>query len=218
MPKVKNPLFSQEARGGLQGLVFNTWRGISTVKSNPSPMKAGTRLRLVAQALLLRCARAWAALEDADRALWDQYAVDHPLPDPINGTKRLTGMNWFCRCTIQLLRMSVAQVDTPPVIAAPDAVVGLVATDNLGALELEWDTPIAESVNLDISIVGPHSEGLVAKVEKARFLASIEDATAQPYVAIAAPIPGRYTVFVKVVSTVNGLTSSLASAFVDIAP
>ena len=45
MPKVFRPLFSDQARGGFQGVVFNTWRGINTVKKNTSPSENSTDRR-----------------------------------------------------------------------------------------------------------------------------------------------------------------------------
>ena len=49
MAKVKNPLLSLEARGALNGMVYNTWRGISYVKERESaklgPIEVATERR-----------------------------------------------------------------------------------------------------------------------------------------------------------------------------
>ncbi len=97
MPKVKNPLFSQEARGGIAGLVYNTWRGINYVKTNTSPTGQGTALRLAAQALMTAISKLWQTATDANRTAWGQYAIDHPVTDWTGSPKRLTGMNWFMK-------------------------------------------------------------------------------------------------------------------------
>lgn len=216
MPKVKNPLFSQEARGGIGGLVYNTWRGINYVKTNTSPTGQGTALRLAAQALLITTAKLWATATDTNRAAWGQWAVDHPVTDWTGSPKRLTGMNWFVKLNLHLGRLGTAAVLTPPTIAAPASVVGLVLSKVTSNLCAAWTTPITGSVKLEFWVTGPHSVGLLGKLEKAHYKTHLLANASQPAVVVTAPGLGRWTVFVRTVSTVDGQCSSYISSAFDI--
>ncbi len=216
MPKVKNPLFSQEARGGIGGLVYNTWRGINTVKTNTSPTGQGTAKRLAAQALLIQAAQLWQGLTDTNRANWRQYAIDHPVADWTGSPKRLTGMNWYVSCAVQMLRLGNTPVDDPPGIAAPDAPVDFAISQSTADLVAEWTSPTADGNNIEVFIVGPLSAGINARLEQAQFLLSTGDDAAQALNLITAALPGRYTAFARIVDVTYGLVSSWVSSFADI--
>jgi hypothetical protein len=216
MPKVKNPLFSQEARGGLAGLVFNTWRGINTVKTNTSPTGQGTAKRLAAQALLSAISKAWAGITDAQRLAWGQYAIDHPVTDWTGSPKRLTGMNWYARCNVMLSYLGNALISDPPIDAAPDPATGFAVSQTGDDLVASWTTPVGAGPNIEFWIAGPLSAGRSAKLEQAARHSSIAANTAQPYHLLVAPAVGRYTVFARIVDVDNGLTSTYMSDFTDI--
>lgn len=215
MPKVKNPLFSQEARGGIGGLVYNTWRGINTVKTNTSPTGQGTAKRLLAQGRLSTLSKEWGLLTDAARAGWSQYAIDHPVTDWTGAPKRLTGMNWYVKCNLQLKILGAASVATAPVVAAPDPVVGFTLAKTTTNLTATWSTPADADHEIRVFIVGPLSKGITAKYEQAQYLMQFDGTETQPKVILTAPAVGRYTVFVHNMDRDNGLISTLASTFFD---
>lgn len=215
MPKVKNPLLSMEARGGIGGLVYNTWRGINTVKTNTSPTGQGTAKRLAAQAMLSTVSKLWQALTDVNRALWNQYAQDHPVADWTGAPKRLTGQNWFMKCNVQLSLQGNANITAPPVVPAPDPTTGLALSKDVADLFITWTTPVAASLNLICFLTGPNSEGVSARLEQAQFEKAIGANAADPLVLRAAAPIGRWTVFVKVMDSATGLCSTITSAYFD---
>ena len=217
MPKVKNPLFSQEARGGIGGLVYNTWRGINYVKTNTSPTGQGTELRLAAQAKLSQISKEWALLEDAERAGWNQYAIDHPVTDWTGSPKRLTGMNWYVRCNVELARLGSPSVDTAPVAAAPDPVTGFSIAMDEDDINAAWTAPTGATLQLEFHIQGPHSAGLVGKLEQSHFLKFLTAETVSPVAIIEAVAVGTYTVWVRAVSEADGLVSTWVSHLVSYA-
>lgn len=216
MPKVKNPLLSMEARGGIGGLVFNTWRGINYVKTNTSPTGQGTAKRLAAQALLIQVAQQWKTITDVQRTAWGVYAADHPVTDWTGAPKRLTGQNWYMKCNVQLARQGNALIDDPPAVAAPDAATGIALSQDVNDLFIDWTTPVAANMTLICHLVGPHSVGVTGKIEMAQFEKALSANSAAPIVLKATPGTGRYTVFVKVMSSVTGLCSSWVSDFFDL--
>ena len=211
MPKVKNPLFSQEARGGVGGLVYNTWRGINYVKTNTSPTGQGTAKRLAAQARISAISKDWAGLTDTQRANWSQYATDHPVTDWTGSPKRLTGMNWFVACNVANDIQGDAHVTDAPTVAAPDPATGVTLSADTGNLAIAWTAPTDEDLDIVAFLVGPLSAGRTAKLEQAQYEISYDADTTTPATLKAAAPAGRYTVFVKVHDPATGLTSTWTS-------
>jgi len=215
MPKVKNPLLSMEARGGIGGLVYNTWRGINYVKTNTSPTGQGTEKRLEAQALMAQASAIWRTLTDNQRAAWTQYATDHPVPDWTGSPKRLTGMNWFVQTAIALLRLGETPLEDAPTDPAPDPITDFVVSFNEGDVKIAWSAPTAATSFLDVWTVGPHSAGRAPKIEQASFLLSDGADTLSPLVIIDTAAAGRYTVFARVIDSLTGLSSTWLSGTAD---
>lgn len=216
MAKVKMPLISAEVRGAVNGLVFNTWRGINYVKINTSPTGQGTAKRLAAQALLIQASQLWQGLGDTARAAWNAYAIAHPLTDWLGAPKRITGMNWFEKCTVQLLRLGNAPVNDPPTDPAPDAPVTWAISQTGADLIAQWDDPTAAGPNIEVFITPALSAGISAKIQRCQFLLSTAASSTQPLTLLTAPAIGRYTAFARVVDVSNGLVSAWQSAFADI--
>lgn len=102
MAKVTAPLGSGEARGKLGGFVYNTWRGISTVRSLVTPKNEFTGPRIAMHDLLKSIAPAWAALDDHTRQLWRDFAIQHVEVDWTGNDIVLPAWNWWIRT--QMLR------------------------------------------------------------------------------------------------------------------
>lgn len=213
--KVKMPMFSVEARGTVGGVTFNTWRGINYVKTCTSPTGQGTTARLVAQGLFIAAAKLWATAGDANHANWNQYAVAHPVTNWTGTPMRLTGMNWFVRCNITLARMGLAAVLTAPLIAGPDPIVGFAVTNPADYIQVAWTAPQTGNYKLDWFGVGPISKGIAPKIQRASWIGFQTPADFAGAILITPSVPGRYTIFGRVLSTVNGLSSSWVSGFAD---
>lgn len=216
MAKVINPLLSVEARGRMSGLVYNTWHGISYVKAHSGPNQPNTAAQLNARARLTTIGAEWRSLTQANRDAWSVYADAHPEADWTGNPLRLTGQNWYLRCNIQLNRVGVASVATPPAVAAPDPVTGWNTLQDGADLDAAWTTPNIGTYYLDIFTLGPVSTGVDPKIEHAIARALIVDNTAQDYTLVAAAAEGRWRAWVKVMNIVNGLTSTYVSDTTDI--
>lgn len=214
--KVKLPMFSAEARGAIGGLVYNTWRGINTVKINTSPTGQGTTLRLAAQALMALVAKVWATIGDANRANWNTYATDHPITDWVGSPKRLTGMNWFVKCNVQLKRVGQAIKNTIPVLAQPDAITGLTLSHIGADIVMAWTTPATGEFSIDVWLVGPLSQGITVKLEKAQWRRFALPTDFAGVILESAAALGRWTVFARVICANSGLVSTWQSAYCDV--
>jgi hypothetical protein len=157
----------------------------------------------------------WALITDGDRAAWNQYAIDHPVPDWTGSPKRLTGMNWFMKCLILLRRVGGADIDIPPAVAAPNSITGLVLSKVGTDLSVAWTAPTGAGLWNDVWVAGPLSTGRAAKLPQAK-PTQLLDATAGTVVdLIPAATAGRYTAFARIIDEDTGLASTWVSAYFD---
>jgi hypothetical protein len=210
MAKVVSPLMSIEARGKVGGLIFNTWRGLNTVKSFKSPVQPNTALQLAAKARLQTESQAWASLTAAQRTAWNQYAQDHILTDWTGKTKRLSGQNWFIACNCRLLLAGQAAITAPPAVPAPAAVVGFALSYD-GAvthkIQATWTSPIAAGVKLFIYAVGPLGAGRTPKIERAHIVQTPLSNVSTPLTIIDNSVAGKYGGWAVAVDIATGLAS-----------
>lgn len=206
MAKVTMPLMSAEARGKVSGIIYNTWRGNSTVKIKKAPAQPRTARQLIIRAFATTCARAWALLTQLQRDGWTAYATAHPDVDWTNTPKRLTGLNFYLRCSTRLLDMAKAVVATAPVVTAPANVTALVATGGSGQISCAFTVYAGTDVSIDIWTHGPKSAGALGSLVKAKHR-SYGPGETTPLV-VTGLSPGLYQVYARAISEVNGLASA----------
>lgn len=204
--KVVGPLFSSEARGRVGGLIFNTWRGVATVKAKVAPAQPRTSLQLAVRAIAVKLARLWAS--NANQGDWDTYAYNHPTTDGMGNSVRATGANWYVALNTRLLRVPLAAVETPPVVAAPAAAAAFVLTGGAGSLGATW-TAMGSTLRCELWVDGPHSAGRKGSLPKAKFKDRPEGSTGT--YDFGSPLKGAYTVFARAMSETDGQVSPWVS-------
>ncbi len=214
MAKLVGPLHSAEARGRVGGLIFNTWRGISYVKSFCSPAQPRTKIQLATRAWTVACVRAWQALTQDNRDHWNAYAVTHPESDWTGNPKRITGLNWFVRCTFRILRLAGTQVDDPPAVPAPDPGGTFTAGNGVNESVCTWIFPDGANIRFWIYGFGPHSPGLDCKRERAKIMQA--GTAAMQTITISNLSPGRYTFWYVNIDVETGLISTYLTDTADI--
>lgn len=205
MAKVTMPLMSAEARGKLGGIVFNTWRGKSTVKCKKAPAQPRTARQLIMRAFATTCARAWATLTQVVRDGWTNYANDHPDTDWTNSPKRLTGLNYYLRCASRCLDMGFTAPAAAPTITAPANVAALVATGGSGSISCAFTPYGGTATQIDVWLQGPKSAGRLGSIIKAKHKAYGPGETSP--LVMSGLSPGLYAVFARGVSETVGLAS-----------
>ena len=217
MAKVVNPLLSVEARGRLAGLIYNTWRGIATVKAFSSPNQPNTPEQLAARTLLSDISKDWAGLSTAQRAGWSAYADAHTVTDWTGNPKRLTGMNWFVGCNVNIARCGESAITAAPAAASPDAPAGLALANDAGDITLAWTAPVAATSFIDVRHYGPASAGLDARQEQARFLIMPGADEVSPVEILLAAAKGTHTFWVRTLDSLTGLASTWTKLSIAIA-
>lgn len=210
MAKVVNPLFSTEARGRVGGIVYNTWRGLATVKSKVAPSQPRTARQLTMRAFLSTLSKGWAAVSDVNRALWNQYAVDHPTTDWSGSKVRQTGLNWYIALGSRLLDMGKSIVATPPITAAPASVANMVLTGGSGQISAAFTPYGGTGTSVEAYTYGPHSAGIIPKLTKAKF--KIRGPGETTPLVITGLSAGLVTVWMRAVDEVTGQVSGWVSA------
>lgn len=210
MAKVTMPLFSSEARGKVASLVYNSWRGLHTVKSSIAPAQPRSSKQLQIRAYAVQLARAWASVSSANQQTWRDYATAHQSTDWSGSPVRLTGLNWYLKASINLLRQGKAVVATAPITAAPASVAALVLTPGAGQISAAFTAFGGTDTSLEIWIVAGRGLGIQPKIEMARFNKFAPGETT-PCV-ITGLAAGNTTVFIRATSETTGLCSAWVSA------
>lgn len=218
MAKVVAPLMSQEVRGKMGGLVFNTYRGIATCKSLKSPVQPNTAAQTNARSRMTDASRAWAELTSVQRDAWEVYAASHIEADWTSKPKRLTGHNWFCRCYSRAILAGGSPITDVPAVAAPAAPAITSIAHNAaggGTIEVTYTTPPASGTVWVFYGCGPISDGRVPKLQMASIKLQVDHADSSPDSIYTAPVSGRYGIWYRAIDSATGLASALT--MVDIA-
>lgn len=141
MAKVTGPLNSIEARGRVGALVYNTWRGLHTVKTHTDPATQYSDKQIAIRALGNYCTGLWQDLSDDLRREWDKYAIDHPDADWSGNDKRLSGYNMFLRLGVRSLLLDETVLGFPPVISVDHILDGFQSYFAPPGLFLGWNIP-----------------------------------------------------------------------------
>ena len=216
MPKTFRPLFSDAARGGFQGLVFNTWRGINTVKKNTSPSNQQTTARILARTRMIDASKAWKNLTETQREGWRTFANEHTELDWTGAMLKKTGFDWFVSCYVNSVRCGGAGVAAAPTAGAPSAPSDFAVTATGGAIKASYTLTTNANAKLQIWMTKPQSAGINGVKEMAKWVKNANyDTTAAEDVATV-DSSGRVTVFAKATDIVTGMTSGFVKAYVDV--
>jgi hypothetical protein len=210
MAKVTAPLFSAEARGRVGGIIYNTWRGLATVKIKKAPAQPRTARQLIVRAYLRQLAQAWAAVTETNRGLWNTYALTHQTTDGMGNPVRHTGLNWWLALGCRLLDQGKALVQTPPVTAPPPAVIAMVITPSAGSMSIAFTAAGGTTTSIEAYLWGPHSAGIIPSIVRAKFKARGPGETTP--LVISSLGAGLYSVWCRNVDEVTGQVSGWVSA------
>lgn len=212
MAKAVQPLMSLEARGKMGGLIYNTWRGIATVKAFKSPSQPNTAAQLERRSVLTELSREWAALTSTQREAWQTYAQSHLQNDWTGNPLRLTAQNWFVRCGARAILVGGSSLASPPSAAAPVNPSELTFSVMAGSpqtVQVTWDGLSLASQHLVIYGAGPFSRGRTPRKEQAAIVAILASNSMSPAVVISNPAAGKWGFWTQVIDDTTGLASSL---------
>lgn len=210
MAKVLNPLNSSEARGRVGGLVYNTWRGIRTVKTHTDPGHQDDPLRHAHFEKIRDAGKRWATIGDDLRASWNHFANAHPQIDWTGRPVRLAGFHWYVRIQVTLQDIQQAYNDTPPTEPCTCTPLALAIESIYPSLYLSWTIdPLVPVNTYDVQcfLTRPHSAGRHPTLHDAYLYDYTFYETGYAWVG---PLPlGIYTVFARPIHW-NGMIGNWA--------
>lgn len=216
MAKVVQPLGSTEARGRVGGLVYNTWRGISTVKRHTDPAHEDDPLRQQHKLRVQLAGQRWRTLTEDQRSAWRAWARDQREPHWTGVDKILPGYHWYVRINTRLQDLGLDWRDWPPDRILTNHIWNLRASAEIPDLVVQWNYPTPPplpSDYIDIWLCGPHSPGRHPTLHDAH-RAYVEIAADQEAVLTIVQ-QGRYTIWARLIS-VQGITSPFQSTYIDV--
>ena len=133
MAKIKYGPLIARASGKEGGTVFSHNRFGPYVRTWAKPIKSTTTFALAAKSRLAAISQAWAALTDAQRLSWTNWAAANPFTDTLGDSQTLDGHQAYVQINGRLAAAGLAQITAPPLAGAPPALTALSATFDIGA-------------------------------------------------------------------------------------
>ena len=162
MAKVLGALHSDQVKGSYSGMTFRMYRGMQTLSRKLRPVRRYRTVQPINRAIFGHLSRSWGLESDENRALWDFWASQHPIPNGFGGTFQLDGNQAYMMLNHSTIRLDgyAAQQSAPPLVLPPATIDTLVAVTGVGlAGDIDitithLGTGIASDFN-EYRIVGP---------------------------------------------------------------
>ena len=112
-------------RGTLGGITYSENGASVYAKQWSKPSNPRTPKQTRERSYLSSIPALWAALTDVQRAAWRTFAADpaQELTNSLGETYYASGYNWFTKCNVRLLRLSLSTISAVPTQARPAAPV-----------------------------------------------------------------------------------------------
>jgi hypothetical protein len=196
--KVLDPLHSVEARGRVGGLVYNTWRGIRTVKSHTDPTHQDDPKRHAHFLKIRDAGKRWGTLDPSQRAAWGDFSNEHLDIDWTGKPVHLAGYHWYVRVQVHLKDLNLDYVDDPPVDLCLWTPGPISIDSELPLVWLMYPSPLPPSqydTYMQVFSAGPHPPGRKMSLHDAT-LQDFNDAY-EGFSSLYYPDPGYYTWFLR---------------------
>lgn len=96
----KSPIIS-EASGSMAGCTFSRNRGGPFIRARVTPVNPNSTYQQTVRSLMSQGSSLWSdTLTDAQRAAWDTYALNVPLPNRLGDPINVGGIGMYQRCNV----------------------------------------------------------------------------------------------------------------------
>ena len=161
MAKVIGPLHSSEARGSVSSLTYNTWRGISTVKTRTGPTTQYSDAQVDVRNKARLATMLWQTRSDAERDAWNDYAANHVDIDWTGNPQRLSGYNWFVRINVRTQLCGFGFRATPPDVLLNTSLLTVASAGSPNWIDITWTIPDWNPpADLHVEIYGTHAHSV----------------------------------------------------------
>lgn len=119
--------------GSVAGNCFSHNRYGPYIRNKTIPTISTTSYAMAAKNRMTSVSQQWQALTAAQQAAWNAWAQTNPVSDTLGNPQILTGHTCYVRINNRLVTMGIAPVTDPPLAAAPDALLTLTLSADIGA-------------------------------------------------------------------------------------
>lgn len=213
MAKVAQPLMSNEARGKVAGICYNSWRGSNIVKVKKCPKKSHTNKQLLMMSLMKDLSIMYGSLSPSRLRAWDIYADLHLSSDWRGSAVNPTGENAFITCSmLASLPLGVlTPILDPPfnrfIYGAPVSL----ETDAQD-LYITWAQIAYPTIYIEARVRTADSPG------RSRAIAAMNNTIygntddSQAVIIVQGLVPGKTTVFSRFINIAYGVATSWAKS------
>lgn len=200
--------------------VFSHNSGGSYIRAGTIPITSTTTYAMAAKARLGASSTAWKSLTASQRLSWANWAQQNPIVNRIGQTIRLSGLAAYNKLNARLAALSVAAIDDPPIIPAPEALYTYAQEYDIGTADFELNytpDPLGTNQRLWVEAAITDSAAINFVENRKRFCGSSSAAQASPFDAqtiiearLGTLLVGqRVNIFYGVVDDTTGLLSNL---------
>ena len=123
--------------GSTGGITWSRNRYGAYTRVRAVPVSPNTIYQQAIKAYFQAATQAWAALTDAQRQAWRNWALVNPVTDALGAKQALDGHAAYVQINTTLLRGGDSQIDEPPIGAPPTALETITPTFDIGAGDFE---------------------------------------------------------------------------------
>ncbi len=208
--KFKSTILGQTS-GSLDATVFSRNRGGRYTRVRAIPVNPNTPQQQAIRAFLATLTNLWVnTLTPAQRAAWDLYALNVPLPDTLGEPRNVGGIGMYTRTNVFRLQNGIARQDTAPPIfdlgsfTAP-TIVSITAATGILSLAFTNTDGWAGEVGGVMGVFASRAQNATINFFKGpyRFAASILGAVIPPTSPAAIVLPFAVVVGQRVFIRVN---------------
>jgi hypothetical protein len=140
MAKVTAGILAGVISGKVGNVVFSHGRYGPYIRSRVIPTLVQNDYTSDVRNRLIALSQAWGAVAAADKDSWRTYAATHPVIDTLGKAMVLQPSAVFIGLNARILQAGGAQIDVPPIAAAPAAVAGqaVVADESDQTVTISW--------------------------------------------------------------------------------
>lgn len=205
--------------GRVGGVVFSRNRGGDYIRNGPSPVNPQTARQVLVRNALTAASSEWGDLTADQRKSWAAWAASNPVQNRLGETIRLQPNAAFVWLSSRMVINGDSPAVAPPLVGAPDPLVTLGGTFDIGAGDFEvtfTGTPLGTNMCLWLQGCLLTSAAIMNVRNRLRVFKVSPAATASPYdieadfeaVCGAATVGQTVVIRASVFDDRNGLLSS----------
>ncbi len=173
------------ASGSIGGTVYSHNRGGMYTRNRSIPITSSSSFALNAKQRLATASQDWQSLTDAQRFSWANWALQNPVTDALGFPRHLSGHQAFTGLNARRAGHGDASLNDPPIVPAPDGLLTLVLTADIGTGDVEiafTATPLGANTHLDLEAAVTNSPGITNVNNLLKCVVFSADAQASPFV------------------------------------